>query len=738
LSDPQIERLIALTTELEHQVPALAGAFPELQALRDAVPQGGAGGAPRCAVYVLGTIKSGKSTLINALLGRDVMPRGAGVKTFNLVHVVHGPEATARVRFRSPGELAALLAFDFRMLGFAVELPPDPYAPEAIDALERTREAFEVVCRNDERLQGVEAEGASLGLLALSLARMRHTIAGLRELARDFSEADRAQLRTRACLDYGGDRFPEHLRWTDSADLAALIHDIELVLPFPDTTPRSFEFVDCQGSDSLNPLDFADVQSIVQRADVILYVVQSRLGLRQADHALLRHLARVRAADRLVGVVNVEAFEPLGEEEFDRLLGRIEGDLARSAGRAVPCLPVNALLALDRAGEGADAEMMATLWRRRGAEARFERLRHGHTALLERLRGAAPIPEEASGFAGHRVLEGFVRQAEDAARALLDRDLQVLGVQSSSMSREEARLAVQRILEGERKKLRADAAKATDAAFDALGPIQREIDAFLDTGAERWVEERPLPVVLEDSGRPGTIVDVALETFNADWLRGRARTREATLETLQGEFATRLGDGVVRVLRMLPQVLPAALLERSRLGGEAPEKDSARLAERRARVGEAMGRRDAPHLLDPVVLPGTFRRAMVAEYHSRRLLGAFGRRDDQGDASTAQRNGVLWKRCVQGAMRQARDDRSHALLNVRENYKYQYFYRLVDDVLDGLGGEIMAEIDAHYAGLERLEAARRLLLDTEQRARVEAYLEAIEALVEPAADRVPV
>ena len=719
MQDTRIDRLLALTTALQTEVPAVAGAFPDLGAEAQATGDGA-----RRAVYVLGTIKAGKSTLVNALLERDVMPRGAGVRTFNLVHVRRAPGATARVRFRSGAELAAQLAFDFRMLGFAVELPPDPYAPGALAQLERVLEAFELVCRKDERLQEVEAEGGAGGLLSLSLARLRYTIAGLRTLERNFPAAVRERIAADASLAWEGEAFGEHERWTASPELAALIHDIELGLPYPEATPAHLSFVDCQGSDSLNPLDFADVQSIVQRADVILYVIQSRLGLRQADHELLRHLARVKAADRLLAVVNVEAFEPLSPAELDAQLARVGRDLGRSAGRRVPLLAVSALRILDHAIGGADGALMDALWARRGAGESLRRLDAARPELLARLAGSG----ETTGRADAR-LEGLVRQAADAARALLDRDRRVLGTESSGVDREEAQLAVRRVIDGEREKLRRDAAAATEAAFDGEGPIQEELDAFLDAGADRWVRERPLPATLEEGERPGAVVDAALEAFNGDWLRERAGVRRATLERLQGEFAARLDAGVGRVHRLLPQVLPEALLAAT-AGDAAAEREGGA----RVRVGNAMTRRDAPHLLAPVVLPATQRRAMLAEYHSRRLLGAVGRRaSGDGEGSGTERNALLWKRAARAAFRQAREDGRHALVNVRENYKFQYFYRLVDDVLEALAGELRAAVDRHYDTLERLEAGRRLLLDAPQRERVERYLEAVEALLpEPA------
>ncbi len=43
-------------------------------------------------VAVVGTVKSGKSTLINALVGQDILKRGAGILTAMITRVQPGPE----------------------------------------------------------------------------------------------------------------------------------------------------------------------------------------------------------------------------------------------------------------------------------------------------------------------------------------------------------------------------------------------------------------------------------------------------------------------------------------------------------------------------------------------------------------------------------------------------------------------------------------------------------------------
>src|SRR5690606_8181666 len=101
-----------LTTQLEGQVPSMRGLLPDLEATAAQV----AAAEGRRATYALGTIKSGKSTLVSALLGADALPRGSGVKTFNITRVSHAPARRARVLFKTAQQLASLIRFDLRML----------------------------------------------------------------------------------------------------------------------------------------------------------------------------------------------------------------------------------------------------------------------------------------------------------------------------------------------------------------------------------------------------------------------------------------------------------------------------------------------------------------------------------------------------------------------------------------------------------------------------------------------
>ena len=58
-----------------------------------------------CRLAVVGAVKSGKSTMINALVGQDLLRRGAGILTAMITRVQPGPEPRAVLQFKEWSEI---------------------------------------------------------------------------------------------------------------------------------------------------------------------------------------------------------------------------------------------------------------------------------------------------------------------------------------------------------------------------------------------------------------------------------------------------------------------------------------------------------------------------------------------------------------------------------------------------------------------------------------------------------
>ena len=82
-------------TELARVITAqgLVGLRPALEALLTAAEE------QRFEVAVFGRVSSGKSSLLNRILGQAVLPVGATPVTALVTHLVHGPEPLAHIRF---------------------------------------------------------------------------------------------------------------------------------------------------------------------------------------------------------------------------------------------------------------------------------------------------------------------------------------------------------------------------------------------------------------------------------------------------------------------------------------------------------------------------------------------------------------------------------------------------------------------------------------------------------------
>ena len=121
----------------------------------------------RASVYVVGTIKSGKSSLVNSLAGKDILPRGSGVITFNLTRLRYVDRTSAKLRFWHPRKLQQQLELDGQLLNFTEPVPANPYD---LQTLEPYRRAWSDFVRSRPLLDGRgdqnTVDGDSDGLLS--------------------------------------------------------------------------------------------------------------------------------------------------------------------------------------------------------------------------------------------------------------------------------------------------------------------------------------------------------------------------------------------------------------------------------------------------------------------------------------------------------------------------------------------------------------------------------------------
>ncbi len=105
------------------------------------------------------------------------------------------------------------------------------------------------------------------------------------------------------------------------------LKDVLLTIPFP-WPATGVELGDCQGSDSPFPQHLAQVLAYLVKSDLVLYVVSSRVGLRQADFQFLAELKRMGLMPHILPLLNLDLGEHSSYGEVDKIRDRVAQELS--------------------------------------------------------------------------------------------------------------------------------------------------------------------------------------------------------------------------------------------------------------------------------------------------------------------------------------------------------------------------------------------------------------------------
>ncbi len=266
----------------------------------------------RCRMAVVGTVKSGKSTLINSLLGRDLLKRGAGIVTAMITRIEPGERPGAVLLFKEWEEVNG-------ELNSALSLFPSPVL------LER-REGYDIRQPEDRRVL-VEALAQVDQAQLLHQDMMDKNFILVHSFLEGFSQVQKILKGGDHRLELDADQLARHQQLVAHEAEAVYLKDVRLTLPFP-WPAQGLELGDCQGSDSPIPQHLAQVQNYLIGADLVIYVISSRVGLRQADYRFLTDLKRMRLWDNCVFVLNLDLNELENLTEAQGLVERWQRELA--------------------------------------------------------------------------------------------------------------------------------------------------------------------------------------------------------------------------------------------------------------------------------------------------------------------------------------------------------------------------------------------------------------------------
>ena len=308
-----VQEIEAFCRDAEERAPVLKTLWGRRPRMLDEIQEKISQGAPTSRVAVIGSIKSGKSTCVNALLGSDILRRGAGTLTSAVTRVVPAPIPRATITWKGWKAINAEAGFAAALL--AGITGPDAL-PEDLDLREEAhREAVQSL------LERTDPSAAALPRHALNhLARLRALLAGYTRIRAHLKEDPSVLVLER-------EWFQEHREIVTSDDSAAYVEDVLVEVPFPDRLPPA-EIADCQGSDSLNPSHLVDVQEYLLHADWAVYMISSVMGLREAYEKLLDVVRGLGLADHTVFLLNTEIDAHGSLDDLRRVQGSVESFLA--------------------------------------------------------------------------------------------------------------------------------------------------------------------------------------------------------------------------------------------------------------------------------------------------------------------------------------------------------------------------------------------------------------------------
>jgi GTPase SAR1 family protein len=262
-------------------------------------------------VAVVGPIKSGKSTFINSLYKGDYLKRGAGVVTSIVTRVRSGKHLNAKLYFKSWSEVNAEMEQALVLFPILDRRESDGFDirrnPDRMDL----HKAFSSL--NGEQL----IVNDSLNANSLLLSSYLNGYEKVKDII--FAEPSATQ--------YVEMRFEKHRDFVSEGSMAVYLKDVQLEIDSQDITGY-IEIADCQGSDSPNPIHLAMIQDYLILTHLIIYVISSRTGIREADIKFLSMIKRMGIIDNILFIINYDFNEHESIDDLNSLIKKIKEDLS--------------------------------------------------------------------------------------------------------------------------------------------------------------------------------------------------------------------------------------------------------------------------------------------------------------------------------------------------------------------------------------------------------------------------
>lgn len=276
-------------------------------------------------ITVIGPVKSGKSTLLNTLVGQKILPMGAGITTTFVTAVRHGNDVHGEISLISPDQIDSRFQKSCHFL-FAGNLEGREVSLFIHDDRRQIKQLLEDFSQKTSLTR--------YGSFDKDYQLLKNLLTGYDSLT-DYYQKEELK------LSFSQEQLGQFRRFITSEPVSTFLEQATVFFPFSNL-PTYVVMQDCQGLDTPSPWQQALAVQQLATSPILIYVISSRMGLRQADYHLLEHLHDLGLAAKLLFVLNYDLAEHPSKEKMDEILARSRQELAE-LGFEQPCYAFSAL-----------------------------------------------------------------------------------------------------------------------------------------------------------------------------------------------------------------------------------------------------------------------------------------------------------------------------------------------------------------------------------------------------------
>jgi GTPase SAR1 family protein len=647
-------------------------------------------------VAVVGSIKSGKSTFVNALIQGDHLKRGAGVVTSIVTKIRQGKTLRATLFFESWDEVNS-------DINQALTMMPD-ISPENDNSVFDIRRSGD---RNllEKALAGLRPDQlVSNGAVDANSVLLASYLKGYETVAEILSTDN-------VTLAYEGDQFEQHWEFVANDSLAVYLKDMRLSI-VSDALTDYFEIADCQGSDSPNPHHLAMIQDYLNMTHLIIYVISSRTGLRQADIRFLSMIKQMGIMDNIMFVVNCDFNEHESLSDLQRLVAKVKEDLAYIKPDHT-LFAFSALLDLfrnekNRLSEKDSRRLQQWAVETELTEASDNQRRAFDAFLNQRLNREKYALLLKNHLERIRLMVSGATHWVQVNQAVLSRDggqIEVIAekITTYRSSLEKIKNMVQHTLEGSVGKMKAGLRRDVDRLFDSktdgiydtvfkfIGQYDIRVDGFGKELADMGFAHAMYRVYQEFRQAVDMHMTDTINPRVIQFVRGKENEIYNELSGLVGSFEVMIEESLAEFDRSLEQV-GISPMDQNMHRNDIPALDTVKtIAAIKLPPAEASLRYSAKIKTEAVIRLGVYNAVKVL----KKILKKPVRSELERQKKALRDGGQRMKQETEKTMR------SH-LKDYRENIKFQYIFRLCDAVAEALKNAMVDRFQAYTDSLMRM------------------------------------